>query len=216
MRKLVYIVIFLVGIFTPIVAQNDPKAQEILDAMSKKYKDIPSFKASFTYTLDNKNAGVNETGEGEIVVKGGKFYLKLPQQEIYNNGTTVWTYMKESNEVNISAYEPDDDDINPTKIYTLYKKGYKYILMAEDPSEGGKAVDVIDMEPTDTKKKNQFYKIRIIINKKDKSIKSWKMFESNGNRYTYTIKTFTQEPVDDNFFVFDKNKYKGVHVEDLR
>lgn len=195
-------------------AQNDPKAQVILDEMSKKYKEIPSFKAKFTYTLENKTSGVNETAEGEIVVKGGKFYLKLPQQEIYNNGNTVWTYMKESNEVNISAYEPEEDDINPTQIYTLYKKGYKYILLAEEPAEGGKTVDVIDMEPTD--KKSQFFKIRLIINKKDKTVKSWKMFEKNGNKYTYNVKSFMPDNVDDNFFVFDKNKYKGVHVEDLR
>lgn len=214
MKKLTLIAFFLVFCSHLILAQNDPKAQAILDEMSNKYKSIPSFRAKFTYTLENKNSGVNETAEGEIVVKGGKFYLKLPQQEIYNNGTTVWTYMKESNEVNISAYEPDEDDINPTKIYTLYKKGYKYVLMAEEPAEGGKAVDIIDLEPTD--KKNQFFKIRLVINKKDKTIKSWKMFERNGNKYTYIVKSFTPETIDDNFFIFDKNKYKGVHVEDLR
>jgi len=215
MKKLVCSVFFLIGALSGLLAQNDPKAQVILDEMSKKYKEMPAFRAKFSYTLENPASKINETAEGEIVVKGAKFYLKLPQQEIYNNGTTVWTYMKESNEVTVSAYEPDEDDINPTKIYTLYKKGYKYILLAEQPAEGGKLVDVIDMEPTD--KKGQFFKIRLIINKKDKTIKSWKMFEKNGNKYTYVIKSFTPDAtIDDNFFSFDKSKYKGVDVQDIR
>ena len=215
MRKLICSIFFLIGTLSVLMAQNDPKAQVILDEMSKKYKEMPSFKAKFSYTLENPTSKINETAEGEIVVKGGKFYLKLPQQEIYNNGTTVWTYMKESNEVTVSAYEPDEDDINPTKIFTLYKKGYKYILLAEQPTEGGKTVDVIDMEPTDHK--GQFYKIRLIINKKDKSIKKWIMFEKNGSKYTYVIKSFVPDAgIDDNFFNFDKSKYKGVDVQDIR
>lgn len=213
MRKLVCILFLLVGAVSILMAQ-DPKAQVILDEMSKKYKEMPSFKAKFSYTLENKNSGVNETAEGEIIVKGGKFYLNLPEQEIYNNGTTVWTYIKSANEATKAAYEPEENDINPTQIYTLYKKGYKYILLAEEPAEGGKTVDVIDMEPTD--KKSQFYKIRIVVNKKDKTIKSWKLFEKNGNKYTYNIKDFSPNAgVNDNFFVFDKSKYKGVEVEDL-
>lgn len=194
-------------------AQNDTKALAILDAMSKKYKDIPSFKAKFTYALEG-NAGVNEVSEGEIIVKGGKFILKIAGQEIINNGTTVWTYMKEANEVNISDYEPDENEITPTKIYTMYKKGYKYIFL-EEKVDAGKPYEVVDLVPED--KKNQVFKVRIEINKKDKSVKSWKVFEKNGNRYLYTVKSF--EPsykIEDNLFSFDKTKYKGVEVIDLR
>jgi outer membrane lipoprotein carrier protein len=213
MKKL--LVVF--GIFLFVVrfsaAQNDSKALAILDAMSNKYKEIPAFRAKFTYALENPN-GVNEVSEGEIVVKGGKFILKLGGQEIINNGTTVWTYMKESNEVNISDYEPDENDITPTKIYTMYKKGYKYLFL-EEKLEAGKSYEIVDLVPED--KKNQFYKVRIEINKKDKSVKSWKVFEKSGNRYLYTVKSFERlNKVEDNVFSFDKTKYKGVEVIDLR
>lgn len=56
--------------------------------------------------MESPTAGINETSEGEIIVQGPKFNLKLSGQEIINNGTTVWTYLKESNEVNITNYEP--------------------------------------------------------------------------------------------------------------
>lgn len=214
MNKLIATLIFLSICCLQSVAQHDSKALAILDAMSKKYKEIPNFKAKFTYSLMSDVTGVKESSEGEIIVKGGKFILKLANQEIINNGTTVWTYVKESNEVNISDYQPDENDITPTKIYTMYKKGYKY-LFVEEKTEAGKTYETVDLIPEE--KKNQIFKVRIDINKKDKTVKSWKVFEKNGNRYLYTVKTFTPEPtLMDNMFNFDKTKYKGVEVVDLR
>ena len=213
MKKILLVIWLTCFVGKILIAQNDTKALAILDAMSKKYKEIPAFKAKFTYALEG-TGGVNELSEGEITVKGGKFILKVGGQEIINNGTTVWTYMKESNEVNISDYEPDENDITPTKIYTMYKKGYKYIFL-EEKIEAGKSYEIVDLVPED--KKNQFFKVRIEISKKDKTVKSWKVFEKNGNRYVYTVKSF--EPfnkIEDNIFSFDKAKYKGVDVIDLR
>jgi outer membrane lipoprotein-sorting protein len=181
MKKLVCLFFVLMGLvnlsFNIQTTQNDPKAQEILDAMSKKYKEMGSFKAKFTYTLESGK--LSETAEGEITVKGSKFKLKLGDQEIFNNGATVWTKIDDK-EVNKSTYHSEEDDLNPTKIYTMYKKGYKYILISEH-NESGKVFSTVDLEPLDVKKA-QISKVRIIINKKDKTIKSWKIFEKNGNK----------------------------------
>lgn len=214
MKKVILMLIFVGAMVQNIFAQYDPKALSILDAMSKKYKEIPGFKAKFSYSLMSDVTGVKETSEGEITVKGGKFILKLANQEIINNGTTVWTYVKESNEVNISDYQPDENDITPTKIYTMYKKGYKYFFV-EEKTEAGKTFETVDLIPEE--KKNQIFKVRIEVNKKDKTVKSWKIFEKNGNRYLYAVKLFTPETaLPDNMFNFDKTKYKGVEVVDLR
>lgn len=215
MKKLVFALVAMVGMinlsFMSLTSQNDPKAQEILDAMSKKYKEMSSFKAKFSYTLENEAKKMKESAEGEITVKGSKFKLKVGDQEIYNNGTTVWTYMKGTNEVNISSYEPEEDDLNPTKIYTMYKKGYKYILIGEQNDNS-----IVDLEPVD-RKATQISKVRIIINKKDKTVKSWKIFEKNGNRYAYQVKNFSPNvKVEDSEFNFDKTKYPGVTEVDLR
>jgi outer membrane lipoprotein carrier protein len=205
--------LFLISFFVAF-AQNDNKALTILDAMSKKYKEMASFKAKFTYTLENTAAKTKESSEGDIIVKGSKFHLKMVNQEIYNNGTTVWTYIKEGNDVNITNNDPEDDELNPTKIYNLYKQGYKYRYL-EDKIVGGVAYEVVELNPEDTKKK--FFKIKIEIKKSDHSLQSWQIFEKNGNRYTWLVKEFTPNyKVEDTYFNFDKNKYPGVNVEDLR
>ena len=196
------------------VPTNDPKAGEILDAMSKKYKSIPAFKASFTYSTENKTTGNKESFPGELTVKGNMFRLKMAGQEVINNGSTVWTYMKESNEVNISDYEPDEQEITPNKIFNVYKKGYKYTF-TEETKDKGVSYEVVDLIPE--KKNSRVFKVQFTVNKKDKSIKNVKVFEKNGNRATYTITKFTAtNNIDDKLFAFDEAQYKDVEVIDLR
>ncbi|MFO0506641.1 MAG: LolA family protein, partial [Chryseotalea sp.] len=89
-----------------VLAQYDAKALETLDAMSKKYKAIPAFEAAITSTMTNEVEGIKEEFKGKITVKGNKFRLVLEDQEIINNGVTVWTYLPAAKEVNIDNYDP--------------------------------------------------------------------------------------------------------------
>src|SRR4028118_1923806 len=118
----------------------------------------------------------------------------MGEQEVINNGTTVWTYLKESNEVNISDYQPEEDAITPTNIYTIHKKGYKYVYV-EQKKEGGQTYDVVDLTPEN--KNAQIHKIRLMVNRKDRSVRSFKVFEKNGNRSNYLITKFNPTEVDD-------------------
>ena len=213
MKKLRLLASFaLIG--TSSYSQYDPKALEILDAMSKKYKLLTSFEANLSCNLVNETEKVNDEFKGKIVVKGDKFKLTLPEQEVINNGTTTWTYLPEAKEVNIDNFDPNSDDINPAKIYEIYKKNFKYLYLNEE-MDGGEMCEVIDLVPE--KKDAQFFKIKMKIAKKDKSIKSWTMFDKAGNKFKYSISKFTQNvKVDDILFSWDAKKYPGVEVIDLR
>lgn len=214
MQRIVLILTLVSLIFTQGASAQDSNARQILDAMSKKYQTLKSFRANFNQTLENPGSKVKENLEGEITVMGNKFRLKTEDQEIINNGNTIWTYIKSENEVNISENNPDDAEMTPDKIFTMYKKGYKYTYV-EETREDGELCDVIELSPED--RNNPVFKVRLNISKKDKSLKSWKMFRNNGNRYTYAITEFKPNPgVDNNYFTFDKAKFKGVKVIDLR
>lgn len=214
MNKIVISLLTIFTVYTSFAQVKDPKALEVLDKMSAKYKEMSGFKANFSYTLESPSSKINENYDGEITVKADKFRLKMGSQEIINNSTTVWTYLKESNEVNISNYEPEEGEINPTEIYSIYQKGFKYVKL-DDMTEAGIVYEIIDLVPED--KDKPYFKIRLTINKKDKTLKGWKIFEKSGNRYIYSIKTFSPNvTIDDKVFTFDKTLYKGVQVVDLR
>jgi len=67
------------------------------------------------------------------------------------------------------------------------------------------------------KKDAQYFKVKMMISKKDKSVQSWTMFDKGGNRYKYTITKFTPNiKIEDSYFTFDPKKFPGVEVIDLR
>ena len=190
-------------------AQYDPSALAVLDAMSNKYKDIASFKASFSQKLTNESAGLDETITGDIAVKGDMFVLDVVGQKIYNDGTDVYTYSEELNEVTISTYDAEDSEISLSNVYDLYKKGFKYAL-AETKPNGDR---VIELDPESRDK--SYFKIRMTIDAKDE-LKSFTVFERSGNKYVYGINSFTPTPLNDSYFVFDTSKYPNIEVIDFR
>ncbi|WPP51036.1 LolA family protein [Catalinimonas niigatensis] len=213
-RGLVCLVMLLMLATQSVFAQYDPKAKEILDAMSKKYQTIGSFESDFSYSMENTTQSISEDFEGKIVVNGDKYRLKMGGQEIINDGNTVWTYLEEVNEVNIDNYDPSEGDISPTQIYNAYQRGFKYVYLEEETTNG-ETYQVVDLLPENTN--NQFFKIRLHINKEDRTLKKWQIFDKNGTMYTYEISNFNPDAeISNAVFSFDTSKYKGVEVVDLR
>lgn len=204
------IVLFSTTLFTSAQAQGDKKSTAILDAMSNKYQKIKSFKAVFTYTPDG-----GKPLKGDATVKGTKFRLKMAGQEIFNDGKLMATYIKETNEVNLQDFDPSaGGDLDPTRIYSAYKKGFKYAYLNEK-KEGAQTFDVVEL--TSTGKNSQVDKVQIQVNKADNSINSWKIFQKNGQKVTYKVEQFQPDvTVADNFFSFNAKQFPGVEVVDLR
>jgi outer membrane lipoprotein-sorting protein len=191
------------------LAQKDKRAEALLDAMSARYKALTSYQAQFSY-----QAG-SETYKGDIAVKGRMFRLKTAGQEIFTDGRVMSTYVKESNEVNVQDYDASaQGDFNPTKIYTMYKTGFNYTYLREQKT-GGRTYDVVELKPE--KKNTQITSVQISIDRADKSVRTWQTIEKSGKKTSYTISRFMPNPnLPDSFFVFDKSKYPGVEVVDLR
>ncbi|MEQ8627474.1 outer membrane lipoprotein carrier protein LolA [Ekhidna sp.] len=207
MKKL--IIASLTFLVLQVQAQYDPEALAVLDAMSNKYKQIEAFKASFSQKLTNENAGLDETISGDIAVKGDMYVLEVAGQKIYNDGTDIYTYNAEINEVTISPYEPEDSEITLSNIYDIYKSGFKYVL-AEKKADGDR---VIELDPESRDK--SYFKIRMTINAKDE-LKSFTVFERTGNKYLYSINSFTPTSLNNSYFKFDVSKYPNVEVIDFR
>jgi len=214
MKKIGLLVFLLAVLANSVWAQRDPQALEILDAMSEKYQNIDAFRAKLVYKLENPTEKLNETFRGEITVMGDKYRLKIGEQEIINNGSTVWTYLQEVNEVNIDNYYPEDDPMAPGKIYSIYREGYKYTFV-EEKKQRGQVMQVVDLEPEN--KDEPFYKIRLSIDKEDKTLVNYTVFDKNGNRYLWSVSDF--EPnlkLTASHFEFNPSEYKDVEIIDLR
>lgn len=212
MKKISLTLILLGTVLTSSLAQKDPAAKAILDAMSQKYKNTASFKANFSYTMDNPEEDISEGFEGSVIVKGQMYRLYMGGQEIMFDGENIWTYLKEDKEVTVTPYEEDGDEISLSNIFDLYKDGYKYLYL--ESRDKGKT-DVIDLVPEDLSK--SFFKIRMEIAAADRSLKSFMIFDKSASKYVYTIKSYKQDStIKDSDFSFDTEANPDVEVIDFR
>jgi len=197
------------------LAQRDAGADRILRQVSAKYRSYKSLTADFQLVIENKKEKSKTTEAGKIVIKGNMYKLELRDQEIVSDGKSIWTFLKEVNEVQINAAEPADDDaISPTRIFTIYESGFK-TRFTGDKKIKGVTVQQIELVPEDTKK--PYFKIQLSINKEKHYIVSAVIFNKDGTTLTYSVDKFNPDlPAPDNLFSFDTTKHPGVEVVDLR
>lgn len=200
-----------------IFAQQDAKAKEILDKLSQTSKSYKTIQIDFSFTLENKTGSVTETNEGSVALKGKSYRLHMPAMgmEVYSDGAVTWSYLTQSNEVNISAVDPESEaSLNPANIFTIYEKGFKFTYVGEE-SVAGKAAQVIDLFPVDMAK--EFTKVRLSIDKVKSQILMAKTFNKDGNTYTLAMKNMKiDQNLAPDYFKFDPAKYPKVEINDMR
>lgn len=199
-----------------IFAQQNPEAKKILDILSEKTKSHKVIETGFKVTYTNIKDNINNSSEGSIIIKGDKYRLKFMGTESFFDGKTLWSYLPDVNEVNITEPAPDDEDIfnNPKRLFTIYENDYKYQLI-ENISENGKDYSLIDLYPYDLEE--EYSRIRLQINTSEYFLSSATIFGKDGSNYTITINNYkTNSDFEDSYFVFNKTNYPDVELIDMR
>jgi len=216
MKRIALIVTALV-IATSIMAQQDPKAKEVLDKLSQTTRSFKTIQIEFSFTLENKKNNVNQTNEGEVTLKGKSYRLHMPvfSMEIFCDGVTTWSYLTEAKECNVTGVDEDKEGaLNPANIFTIYEKGFNFTYIGEE-NLTGKTVQVLDLFPVD--KSKEFTKVRLYVDKAKSQIAKAQTFNKDGNTYILVLKTMkTNADLKDDYFKFDKSKYPGVEMNDMR
>ena len=204
----------IMALTTAVFAQGkDPKATALLDEVSTKTKAYKTIQADFTYTMENKQAKINETKTGVLLVSGDKYKLTASGQVVICDGKTVWTYLKESNEVQVNNLENKDDALTPSKLLTSYNKNYKATII-KDRDAADPSLEAIELIPNTQK---NFTKAVLIVDKTKKQVRAFKLFDKSGNIFTYKVTKFlTDVRATASDFTFDTSNFPGVDVIDMR
>jgi outer membrane lipoprotein-sorting protein len=208
-------IITLIGFSQGSLGNNDPAAKKLLDDVSAKFKTFKSVQASFTFKNEDGKGATLGSKNGTVYMKGQKYRVNITGQEIFCDGSNIWTYEKAANEVTITKLDPGANGITPQKLFTdFYDKDFLSKLNGEK-KVNKKVVQEIEMTPVD--KTRPFHKVYLMIDKQNKTIYSTRVLDKTGNSYTYTVNTLNGKAnLTDGVFVFDKAKYPGVDVIDLR
>jgi outer membrane lipoprotein carrier protein len=188
---------------------SDPEATKILKKLKDKFTAFTAMSAEYVLTIDNRET--KETQNGKLTQKGNKFYVDNNGNQIFCDGVTVWMYMKNNNTVQVNNFEQDDDPMSPSRLLKIYEsdKEFYYAITNETAVKSE-----IEFKPH--KKDVDFSKIRIEVDKTKNEVTYIKVFAKDGTIYTLDIKSIKSASPDDSIFVFNKSKFPGVKVEDLR
>jgi chaperone LolA len=195
--------------------KSDPAAKKILDVVSARFKTFKSPKANFTYKVENAQGKVLSSKKGAVTMKGNRYKVLMDGMEIISDGRTVWNYDKSAKEVTVNTVDGNAGAMTPQRLFTnFYDKDFYYKLNGTTKVDG-KTVQEIELTPTD--KTRPYHKVYVWVDKTNNMLYSAKFLEKSGGRYSYTISNLTPNAaVSDAEFSFNKAKYPGVEVVDLR
>lgn len=218
MKKILSVAVLIMAMFFTVNAQapkgmgsSDPEAKKILDAVSARFKGFKSVQSNFSLKIENAANKLMGNKTGTVYMKGTRYRVKVAGQDIFCDGSNVWTVDAAAKEITVTKLDPSNNTITPQKMFTnFYDKDFLYKLNSD-----AKGVQEIELTPID--KTKMFHKVIVFINKAAKSITSTKVFEKAGNRYTYTVSAMnTTTNISDATFTFDKKNYPGMELVDLR
>ena len=153
------------------------------------------------------------TESGSIVMKGEKFYLHSGQIQSWYDGKTQWSYVADTEEVNISHPTPEElQGINPYHILMNYQKDFDYTYKGSHTRNGVKGHEIV-LTP---KHSNNRELIRIFISQDHRPL-TMKM-EQNGQAISEINVTNYQTDLKltKERFSFDRNLYPNAEIIDLR
>lgn len=216
MRRILLIsAVLLVAFFA--LAQQDEKAKGILDKVSEKTRSFKTISADFIFTMQNIEMEINEKYEGSIKLKGQKYCVNLPDvgMRVFSDGTTVWNYMKDGNQVTISDIDDESSELmDPSSLFSIYEKGFNSKFISEK-NVGNKVLYQIDLFPDNTMQ--DISKISISIDKGSMMLHSALLYGTDGNLYGIELKKLeTNIEFAESDFMFDTSKYGDVEIIDFR
>lgn len=223
MKKLLLILMVAFAAQTIVSAQNftkagdsDPKAKAVLDKLKDKFTSYRSLETQFSLEMDFPGED-KVVQKGTLLQKGERYRLETADQNVISDGEVVWVHIKADEEVQITDAEESEEEgfISPKNLYTLYETGDFVYNFQNEQYEKGRLIQQIEFKPL--AKDSEFFKIRLVIDKKKNSVIRMKIFSKDGARYTLFInKLVPNKSLKNELFVFNSKQFPSVNVEDLR
>ncbi|MDR2804085.1 MAG: outer-membrane lipoprotein carrier protein LolA [Dysgonamonadaceae bacterium] len=197
-------------------AQKDAKAKEWLDKSSAAFHEAGALSISFTLNIKDVSNKITESFDGILELKGIKFHLNTPDNEIWFDGKTQWGLLKAYDEVQISEPSAQETQIlNPAAILSIYKKNCNYKYKGEKTDEKGRKVQEVELIPQ--AKENEMTRIVMHIGSNDSMPSKIHIFYKNGIENVIHINKYQKNTaLKDTSFVFDAKKYPDAEIIDLR
>jgi outer membrane lipoprotein-sorting protein len=184
-------------------AQNPSAA--LLDKVSKQMASKENISLEFNYALFNAEAKINQETAGKVYIKGDKYHFEYLGVIQINDTKKTYTIVPDNEEVTIVDNKNAIDEMNPAKILSFYKEGYRFTWDIPQ-NVGGRKIQYIKLNPIDSTSDiaSILLGIDTLKNEVFKVIETGK----NGTKTTITISQYkSNSTLDPALFIFDEKKY---------
>ena len=183
------------------------KAKAVLDKTSAVIRNAGDIKADFSA---NATSG---SMSGTIYIHKNMLHLTSSNAKCWFDGKTLWTYRKNTNEVNITTpTAAEKQSINPYQFINMYKKGYTYTM--RETTLRGKATYEVTLNATSPT--NKLRKMVINIDKATYYPVSVNMQRVKGITTIYITSCKTKQKFNPKTFSFNSSDYPSAEIIDLR
>lgn len=184
-------------------AQQAQQARKILDKTAAVLNNKGGASAHFTVS----STKIGSTS-GTINIKANKFQAQTPQAIVWYDGKTQWSYLKRTNEVNISTpNRAQQIAMNPYTFINIYKSGYQ---LSSKTKGNNYQVHLVA-----TNKRNSIAEMYILVNKNTYVPTQVKLKQAN-QWTTINISNFKTKNIPNHVFVFKSKDFPSAEIIDLR
>ena len=187
-------------------AQNN--AEAFIRLIINQLKSHKNIEMTFNYQISPDGKNLGETEKGHAWLQGEAYKVEMADQQTISNGTTIWTYFVDAEEVMVSNASEGVDN-TPLKVLTSLDENYVASLTGID-ANGIATVELANPA-------GQYKRVTLKINTKKVELKGADVYFEDGNKFVITLEEMKyDQELDDKFFTFDTKKHPNVDVIDMR
>lgn len=205
--------LFISLLSTGFAFSQDQRATTLLEEVSETLANYSNISIEFSYELVNRKEYIKQKEQGTLILQENKYLLNLMGIQQLSDGKNVHTINKENEEVLIEPAENElSEGLNPSKLFSFYKEGYRFSWDIEQPLYGGRTIQFVKLTPIDTYAQVAY--LLLGIDTKTKHI--YKLIEvgDNGTETTLTVRSFTPNiKLASNTFVFSASDYPNYYID---
>ena len=202
MKRQLSLLAALLLVFTATLAMAQ-KADDQVKKIVKSFRDHKNVVIDFTYEYVADDDKHSDLQEGKAYLQGEAYKVIMKEQHNISDGTTIWCYLVDDEEVMVSDATEGTDN-TPLKLLTTLDKDYQASFAGNEEIELSNP-------------KGDFKKVTLKIDSKKNTLKSVDVYADDGSKLILNIlETKFDQELKDGFFTFDEKAYPNVDIIDMR
>ena len=187
-------------------AQNN--ADAIIRVLVDQIKSHKNVEMIYNYQLNANGQDLGDAEKGHAWLQGEAYKIEMADQQTISDGTTIWSYLIDDEEVMVSNASEGTDN-TPLKLLTSLDESYAATLTNID----AKGVAIIELANPN----GQYKRVTLKIDTKKSELKSADIYLEDGSKVVVTVEEMKfDQDLGEKFFSFDAAKHPNVDVIDMR